>query len=358
MLTTRAQDPNPDSAYASETYRGENAVTVRTVNPARSSDRYWQLRTTGARLRIDGATAEAFRSFETIGVRALLLKGPSIARWLYTDGEPRGYVDCDLLIAPSDVALAEHVLESLGYMRHFDDRSMPAWWREHAAEWVRQQDTVTIDLHRRLPGVGVDADAAWQVLAAQPDHVMVAGHMAPTLELPARAMHVALHAAQHGIAHAQPILDLRRVMAVANDELWVKAAALARALDASDSFVAGVRLTPAGAELADRIRLPRAESVDARLRATSPPPVALGFEQLARANGARARAAILWHKAFPPPLFIRYWDPRASQGFPALLRAYGHRQFWLARHAPPGFRAWLRIRRPSDRTRPPDGNGR
>jgi hypothetical protein len=300
---------------------------------------------TASGLRLDVATAEVLANFELAGVRALLLKGRSVQRWLYPDGEPRPFVDCDLLIAPADLTAAEDVLCSLGYSPDFDDRAMPPWWREHAAAWVRDADGVMVDLHRTLPGVGVKAEVTWAMLSAGTDAVIVAGRSAPSLSLPGRALHVALHAAQHGARSTRPLADLERAIAVADDELWRDAAALAAELDAIDAFTTGLRLTEAGARLATRLQFPQARSVDAQLRAASPPPVALGFEQLARASGFRTRAEIVLRKLIPPPSFIRHWDPSANDSRIRLLRAYLRRPLWIARHAPGGLAAWLAARR-------------
>ena len=306
---------------------------------------------TAARLALDAGTAEVLRGFERVGVEALLLKGPAIARWLYAEGEPRTYVDCDLLVAPTDVVAAEKVLASLGFAREFDDRGMPSWWREHAAAWAREGDGITVDLHRTLPGVGVDADSAWRVLSGETDVVSVAGRSVPTLALPGRALHVALHAAQHGPAWARPMADLDRALAAGDDELWLKAAALAAELDAGDAFAAGLRLAPAGTRLSVRLALPPVRSVDAELRAASPPPLALGFEQLARAGGMRARAEIVWRKLVPPADFMRHWDSGAADSLVGLLRAYVRRPLWILRRAPRGLEAWWRVRRSVGRER-------
>jgi hypothetical protein len=85
--------------------------------------------------------------------------------------------------------------------------------------------------------------------------------------------------------------------------------------------------------------------VAAALHARTPPPIALGFEQLAQAHGVRARVSIMWHKLFPPAGFMRHWDPQASDSRLGLLRAYLRRPVWLLRHAPEGFRAWREARR-------------
>jgi hypothetical protein len=315
------------------------------VADLRSVEQISTLLAHGSRLKLAAGTAEVLRSFEAAGVQARLLKGASFESWLHASGEPRMYLDCDLLIPPGELGRAEHVLSSLSLERHFDDRRMPSWWREHASVWVRKLDGLTVDLHRTMPGVGVDEETAWRILSGDPDLVEVAGFLAPTLALPARALHVVLHAAQHGIGWERPMADLERALAAGDDDLWRNAAALADQLFASDSFVTGLRLAPAGASLADRLGLPGAGSVEARLRATTPPPIALGFEQLARADGMRARAAVVLRKVVPPPTFVRHWDPRAADSRAALLRAYARRPLWLLRQAPKGFFAWRRVRR-------------
>jgi hypothetical protein len=304
-----------------------------------------QLLARASRLRVDAGAAEVLRMFDQAGVQAVLLKGPSIAGWLYAEGEPRTYLDCDLLIAPAAGRAAAQVLQSLGYRRSFDDRGMPGWWREHAGVWVRDGDGLTVDLHSALPGIGVAAEAAWSTLAADTDSVTVAGYRAPTLALPARALHLALHAAQHGVGWARPIADLERALAAGDDQLWITAAVLAEQLEATDAFATGLRLCAAGASLATRLALSTERSVDAELRAVSAPPLALGFERLARAGGNRARLCIVLRKLVPPADFVRHWDPRAAEGRLALLRAYLRRPLWLLRRAPRGLEAWWRARR-------------
>lgn len=128
-------------------------------------DRSSQLAPRAGRLRLDAATADLLRRFELAGVEVLLLKGRSIASWLYAERELRTYSDCDVLIAPSAVEAAEAVLASLGFTPLFDDRGMPAWWREHATTWS-DGERLTVDLHRTLPGVGVNAATTWGALCA------------------------------------------------------------------------------------------------------------------------------------------------------------------------------------------------
>jgi hypothetical protein len=174
----------------------------------------------------------------------------------------------------------------------------------------------------------------------------VAGFAARALTIPGRAFHLALHAAQHGKEWG-PVLD-EVELAVSREGVntWRVAAELAVSLDATAAFAAGLRLVPAGGVLAGELGLPMDKPVDVALRAGTPPPVALGFDQLARAKGLRARVAILRHKLFPPPTFMRKWSPRARDGRLGLTLAYVWRPIWLLRKAPAGFRAWREARRP------------
>ena len=207
------------------------------------SQKLARLAAAGTRLHIDGGTAEVLDSFDRAGVRAIMLKGPSIARWLYTDGTERPYNDCDLLVAPEQFDAAGQTLRALGYEPLLDRWGLPAWWYGHAVAWTHPDGRVGVDLHRTLLGVGVNPATAWRVLSADPDELVVAGRRVRCLGLPARAMHVALHATQHGPG-TQPAVDLERAVTVCDDALWVGAARLAAQLDATAAFVAGLRLTP------------------------------------------------------------------------------------------------------------------
>ncbi|MFZ0386093.1 MAG: nucleotidyltransferase family protein [Solirubrobacteraceae bacterium] len=296
-------------------------------------------------MAIDAATAELFSALGQAGARARLLKGPSIARWLYHDPDDREYGDCDVLIAPEWLADAERALDALGYEREYDDRSLPDWWREHASAWLRHRDGVSVDLHRTLVGVGVPDPECWQLLSADPGSLRVGGIEVLTLNEPARMLHVALHAAQHGAGRGQGIQDLNRTVERGDDQVWRDTAGLARSLHAEDALAAGLALCESGRALATRLELPgTGAATDARLRAAGVRSPALTFETLASADGLRARAAIVWHKLVPPAEFMRHWDPAAERGGARLLWAYVRRPAWVLRQAPAGLRAWQRAR--------------
>lgn len=294
-------------------------------------------------LRVDAATSEVCVALRDAGIATILLKGPAVARWLYGPEEPRFYGDCDLLLSSTDLAAASRTLERLGFVARHDPRS-PDWGREHAREFERGLDRVVVDLHTTLPGVGVDNATAWRKLSAHTETMTVGGTEVPVLSPPGRALHVSLHSAQHGFQWKRPLKDLERAITTADAETWRRAADLAHRLGATESFAAGLRLTEAGADLAARLNLPRGQSIEVALRAATPPPIALGLEELRTANW-RGRARLSLQKLFPPPAFMRRWRPIARRGTLGLAIAYVYRPIWLLRLTPEGFRAWRDARR-------------
>jgi hypothetical protein len=297
------------------------------------------------RLRIDAATIEVLRAFDAAGVECVLLKGPTVTSWLYAADARRSYLDSDLLIRPGHENAAEAALQGLGFERVWDQAALPDWWQEHGSDWSRTADGVRVDLHRSLPGLGAEPEAVWSALAAAPERVLVAGRDAPALPIAARALHVSLHAVQHGADWGKGRGDLERALEIADEETWRGAAELASQLDGLDAFGTGLRLTPEGERVADRLGLPMPGSVDVALRASAPPPAALGFEQMAQARGVRARLGMAWHKLFPPREFLVHWDPRGRESRGRLALARARRPLWVLATAPRGFRAWWRARR-------------
>jgi hypothetical protein len=297
------------------------------------------------RLRTDAATAEVLHAFAAADVGNLLLKGPALTGWIYPLDEPRSYLDADLWIRPGDGPAAEAELVGLGFSKQVDDGGLPDWWEEHGSHWARDADAVIVDLHRTLPGLGVTPEKAWDILAQDTETITVAQEPARIMSPPARAMHIAMHAAHHGEAWGKAVVHLERAMTMLDDDIWTAASGLAERLAAVDQFAAGLRLVEGGAALAERLGLRTSRSVRVSLQATTPPPVALGFEQLAGAAGVRSRMEIIARKAVPPPGFIRHWWPPAARSRRMLALGYLYRPIWLLQRAPAGWRAWRAAKR-------------
>jgi hypothetical protein len=293
------------------------------------------------RLAADALAGEVVDALGREGIRTILLKGPATTRWLYDEGATRVYRDVDLLVAPADLRRAEDVLAHAGFRYHLEAVA-PSEQVPHARRWLRPGQTVSVDLHHTLPGVGADGESVWNVLTASTERCEVGGAEIEILAEPARALLLALHAASHGVGADQPVADLSRGVARLPEGLWREASNLARALDAHAAFTAGLGLVPAGTAMAARIGGLTRMPVDVVLRATSPPETAFGFERLAAARGARAKTTLLARELVPTPAFMRAWSPLAARGGRGLALAYLWRPIWLLRRGFRGLAAWRR----------------
>jgi hypothetical protein len=296
----------------------------------------------GVGLAIDRATAEAVIALRDIGLRSIVLKGPSFDAWLYDPGKPRLYSDIDLLVPVHDQAAAAQVLAALGYAQRAGRE--PEAVAEHASVWMRPADRMHVDLHTTLQGIDPADVDPWPVLAAGTEQMRVGGTAVEILSEPARALHVALHAALPGESE-KPRLDLERALERVPEPMWEAAAALARQLRAEAAFAAGLGRLPAGAELAAGLDLTSGHSVEAALLAESAPFSVWTVDRLARAPGLRAKLRIVGPRLLPKPEFMRVWHPVARRGRAGLLLAYLQRFAWIMRTAPRAVAAWQRARR-------------
>jgi hypothetical protein len=296
-------------------------------------------------LQIDAFTVEVVRRLEDDQVRALLLKGPSIANWLYDRGESRPYVDADLLVDPGQLEAAAEVLTKLGFERSADQSVAQSFAEPHAVTWLRVRDSAAVDLHWRLPGVSADPHVAWQRLSAQTEPIRVAHSELEALPEAGRALHLALHAIHDGREGRQSMSDLARGLERLDDGTWRSAARLAEDLDAVIPFSAGLRLTAEGTVLADRLSLPSRVPERWILWGQTPPPGALRLHELGAAPGVGGKARFLAATLVPPPSYIRALYPDARGGTSALLRAYLRRTVAGVRGAPSAIRALRRARR-------------
>jgi hypothetical protein len=287
------------------------------------------------------------RSLRSADLEPILLRGPALARALYEDQASRVYVDIDLLVPPEGLSLAEAVLLRLGFSDRTVSGVIAGDRPTYAHTWVRPADSAMVDLHYTMHGIGVSAGQACEVLSerAQTEPLTVGAIDVTVLRPPGCALVVALHAAAHGARVEKPLEDLERAIDRLPLEHWRSGAILADRLRATEAFAVGLRLLPAGNELAGRLGLPRDVSVESVLRAATPPPMALGFEWLARTRGTTARVRLVARKVVPGAEFMRAWSPLARRGPVGLFCAYGLRVLWLARHAVPGLIAWSRARR-------------
>ena len=128
--------------------------------------------------------------------------------------------------------------------------------------------------------------------------------------MPGRALHIALHAAQHGVDSERPLTDLGRAIRVVDEQVWREATELARRVDALPAFATGLRLDdPAGRRLVEHLHLPVDRPPLVVLRAGPEVRVAITLERLASEGSLRARARLLLGALLPSPGYMRKWAP-------------------------------------------------
>lgn len=295
-------------------------------------------------LRLDRVAATAVERLRAAGVPSILLKGATIATWLYDAGEPRPYRDVDLLVSPSQAQRAKEVLAELGYA-HAMRGAHPAEVGPKEEE-LFGPDGVCIDLHLGFLGMNAPLQRCWDILVRRTERFQLGGGtQVQVLDLPARALHLALHAAQNGPIDAKAIADLERGLVKVDRDGWRAAARLADELEASEAFAAGLRLVPRGAALAEELGLTRRMTVELALRTRSAPQTALFFERLGRVPGVRKKVALLARKLFPTTVWMRANSEMARRGRLGLVCAWLLHPFSVLKRFPAALLAWHAARR-------------
>ncbi len=275
---------------------------------------------------VDVATAEVLAALESAGVDALLLKGPALTALLYAAGEHRSYADTDLLVPPSALDATEKTLAALGYANGDSKTGVDdIGGVVHAHSWIRATsvDQSMIDLHHWLAGADCSPAVAWDALLARRTWIEVCGRRAAVLDRAGQAMHLALHAAQHGPAYERHLDELALALERWSADVWDSAAELAEEIGATLAFAAGLRLLPQGAAEASRLRLPSTAELDWKIKHKSTRPRGtFHVEALADANGLIERLRILRRALLPRRAWILHEYPSAREGGLRLIAAY------------------------------------
>jgi hypothetical protein len=298
-------------------------------------------------LALDTVTAEVVSAMRAAGCDPILLKGPSIARWLYPPGE-RGYVDIDILLPPSQLGQGHDVLSGLG----FEGEGWLDSQEDRPFRRSRRRKTVEVDVHGILGGLeAVDPTLLWEELETRTENMKVGGVEARVLAPGARALHLALHALDHEAQrNGIPFADLERALESLPYPVWEDAAALAKAIGAEPQFAAGLRQSPRGAEVASDLGLPEAVPFWLSMRRDekgTSADLALGVDWWLHASVA-TKARIGLRKLFPKPSYLRARSHLARLGAPGLVAAYVARPFVVAVRAVRGAIARRSARGPKD----------
>jgi hypothetical protein len=296
-------------------------------------------------MAIDQVTAEVMDALDTQGIATILLKGPSIATWLYPDGG-RYYGDTDLLVDPAQFVDASAVLMSLGFEKLVGGQSI------HAHTFRRRGDdgwSPCIDLHRTIPLVAAPPAQLWRAFAQGTETLRVAGTEVTVLGIPQQVLHIALHSVQHAFESTGPIEDLRRALGMVDLGAWSAAASLSRELGAEDALAAGLRLIPEGAAVADALALTDDRRGIVRI-AASPHSEAAAYyvQRVLDAGSLTEKVKLVADGIFPARAIMRQESALARRGRAGLALSYVLRPVVLVRRIGPALAIRRRILTPHE----------
>ncbi len=259
-------------------------------------------------------------------VEAILLKGPSIAQWLYPSGG-RSYTDTDILVPGHDFGRATGVLGSLGFaefLAEFDPFEQDA---ESVATAFSRGPGLgpgppgLVDLHHSLPLLTVPGDTAWHALSNGTATARIGGAEIRVLGRTALALHVVLHAVQHRFAgHSRE--DLCRAIATVPAGDWRPVAELAARLGVTTVLGFGLRREAAGTVIADGLGLPVRAPAESHFWAEYAPRGAKSLTEFWSAPTWGARAQQVRWTLLPSPAKVRYTSRRPDAHRHSLVFAY------------------------------------
>lgn len=299
-----------------------------------------------ATLAVDAQTVRVVMQLRATGVDPILLKGPSIAAWLYDAPAERAYVDTDLLIDESNAEEAARVLTSLGYREPPSLPTLPT----PSTTWVNAVNGLEVDLHKSIWAWGAGG-GIWDLLQKHTRPLRVGALEIRVLDEVAQCVHVVTHAVQDALQGEKANEDLRRALEKEPDEVWTRAARLAMDAGAVEAFALGLHSQTAGVALCGRLGIEMPQRLDPQIlniMAGTTSGVA-ALEALRRAGGARARAAVLRDQLFPPVEYARSKLPEVDAKSHGSVWTYGQYWLWLLAKAPGALKAWYAVWRESNR---------
>lgn len=293
-------------------------------------------------LAVDAETLRVVTETRDSGVRAILLRGAAFTDLLGYGAGERPYVDSDLLVAPHSFDSAEDVLRRLGYRESDLERVFTDTRPQHAHTWLSRRGVV--DLHRTLVGVPGEPSQVWDILSAQPQTIPLLGEGVEVLSGGARLLVLVLHAIQHA---GETVVgsDLARAISHVPRSTWEEAADLSTLLAAEAPFAAGLRTTPAGAELAEGLGLSRGAIQPGINRGSDAFHLAQGLVWFSGQRGVAAKLTYARSKLVPPRTQMRSRSNLAQRGSLGLALAHLWRWIVLAAQLPSAARALQRLAR-------------
>lgn len=302
-------------------------------------------------LAIDSVTVSVVEKFREAGIRTLLLKGASVAHWLYRDGQTRTYGDVDLLVSPAQFDLAEKILQEKGF-RHLLAGAAPEEIRSTHVWLSSGEERVILELHRTFHNIEACDEDVWEEFSRSAERMTIAGCEVEMPAEPARCLVLALHASCHGKEFSWPLRDLTLAIERVSRDIWVEAVAMAGRLQALPAMAAGLRLVPLGELLAEQLALPTSVSTGIVIQSENMSRLTGNLNLMLATSGIRGKVVFAFRRMFPTPTWMRFRYGLDSCSRTRLVFAYLCRIGGLFRDLPSSLHALHRAQRRAIRADP------
>lgn len=293
-------------------------------------------------LFLDSVSAWISAELDAHEIPSVLLKGRTFGRLFYENEFERPFGDTDVLVPAADVAVAERLLQEAGFVRTDRDEDWLGPGPKYAHTFYRISDGAEVDLHWHLSGAACSSHQVWEALREHTVPTALGGRVVSVLDPAASAMLVATHSAHHGTKRPRTLADVEGAVTRLELAVWRDAVSLAGELGASEAFAAGLRLTPSGDALADKLGLVQPRSAEMWLKTHPSTYGAEVLDRITQATSLRVRLRLIRHVAFPPQVVMYRFSPLARRGRVGLALAYVLRPLRLTAHAAPAMRDWLK----------------
>ena len=182
------------------------------------------------------------------GIPTLHIKGPTVALWLFDEGE-RVWGDVDILVPPSRLEDALATLQAAGFTERYPGVNRRTT-TDHAITLVHNPPGdlgsagAEVDIHDRFEGIDADPEWAFEQLWRRREPEQLAHVDVWFPDIATRALLIALNTARSDTPKARE--DLARMIRTGEPEDWDEVVWLAGRVQALPALRAGLEIDPAG----------------------------------------------------------------------------------------------------------------
>jgi hypothetical protein len=190
-------------------------------------------------------TAELFRlleRFASVGVAALVVKGPVLAVRAYGDPARRGYGDLDLLVRQRDIRRATELMTAAGYQAAVPLSAIDAGKIPGQYLFSKPDSKLLVELHNDLTLRYFPRPLPIEEFFARQVRVRLDAHEAPALAVEDELVLICIHGAKHFWERLIWIADVAALVSRQSSLDWERAAQSAKAVGAERMLHSGLRL--------------------------------------------------------------------------------------------------------------------